>query len=644
MVVLGNRGRCAQPCRLPYELLEEKDINGKVSENIIDKGYLISPRDLCSLEYIPKLINAGVKCFKIEGRLKSPEYVAIVTRIYRKYIDMVLNDEEYIIDEKDNLELKQIFNRGEFSTGHLSNSPNKSLIFKEKPNNMGLYLGNVAGYNKLKGHIKILLNEPLSIGDTINFEKENTKYNISELMLNNSNIPIAKVGDKVVVGRMKGNIHVGDKIYKLSSKEQITKAEASYESENIKLPLKANIRIKKNEPVTMEVSLLNSKYNLYKNISINISSSLIPEEAIKSPITSDRVIAQITKTNNIPFEFKEIHIDLDNGLFIPRIKELNEIRRMALLKLENIIISKNKRNIELDEEKLDKIYQKYLDSYLNKYSIEENKKQVSVYFNIIHPEYDYSKLSKEYISCIYIPLRYFMRKDFSKVLKELTSNFKTYIYMPAIIKSNYKNVIKHGLEDLIEDYNIQGFIVSSLGDLVLLEKYKRKYEFIGNFTLNCFNLSSISNFRNLGLSKMTLSPELNLEDITSIYNVQKDHIPLELIVYGNTPVMKMNYCLLGTSNKCYPECMMRCRTSNKYYLIDRLGFRFRILPDNVQTVTTIFNSKTTCITHINTDINSVRIDLLDENIEEINTIAKASVTRTKLEGKQYTYGNLNREV
>lgn len=644
MVVLGNRGRCAQPCRLPYELLEEKDINGKVSENIIDKGYLISPRDLCSLEYIPKLINAGVKCFKIEGRLKSPEYVAIVTRIYRKYIDMVLNDEEYIIDEKDNLELKQIFNRGEFSTGHLSNSPNKSLIFKEKPNNMGLYLGNVAGYNKLKGHIKILLNEPLSIGDTINFEKENTKYNISELMLNNSNIPIAKVGDKVVVGRMKGNIHVGDKIYKLSSKEQITKAEASYESENIKLPLKVNIKIKKNEPVTMEVSLLNSKYNLYKNISVNISSSLIPEEAIKSPITSDRVIAQITKTNNTPFEFKEIHLDLDNGLFIPRIKELNEIRRMALLKLENIIISKNKRNIELDEEKLDKIYQKYLDSYLNKYSIEENKKQVSVYFNIIHPEYDYSKLSKEYISCIYIPLRYFMRKDFSKVLKELTSNFKTYIYMPAIIKSNYKNVIKHGLEDLIEDYNIQGFIVSSLGDLVLLEKYKRKYEFIGNFTLNCFNLSSISNFRNLGLSKITLSPELNLEDITSIYNVQKDHIPLELIVYGNTPVMKMNYCLLGTSNKCYPECMMRCRTSNKYYLIDRLGFRFRILPDNVQTVTTIFNSKTTCITHINTDINSVRIDLLDENIEEINTIAKASVTHAKLEGKQYTYGNLNREV
>lgn len=628
-------------------MLEEKEINNKVSEKIIDKGYLISPRDLCSLEYIPQLINAGVKCFKIEGRLKSPEYVAIVTRIYRKYIDKVLNNEEYVIDEKDKLELKQIFNRGEFSTGHLSNSANKSLIFKEKPNNMGLYLGNVAGYNKLKGHIKILLNQPLSVGDTINFEKENTKYNVSELMLNNANIPSAKIGDKVVIGRMKGNIHIGDKIYKLSSKEQLTKAEDSYEGENIKIPLKANIKIKNNEPITMDVSVQNAKQSLYKNINVSIASSLVLEPAIKNPFTEERIVSQISKTNNTPFEFKEINVDLDEGLFIPSIKELNEIRRMALTKLENIIIGRIKRNTELDEEKLDRIYDKYTKNFLNKYSVQEEEngaKKVTAYFNIINPKCDYSKLSNRYISCVYIPLRYFMRKECTSALKQITSKFKTYIYMPAIIKANYKNVIKHGLEDLIKEYNIAGFIISSLGDLVLLEKYKGKYEFIGNFTLNCFNTTSIHTFRSLGISKITLSPELNLEDITNIYNIEKNHIPLELIVYGNTPVMKMNYCVLGVSNKCYPDCMMRCRTNNKYYLIDRLGFKFRILPDNVQTVTTIFNSKTTCITHVEAGIDSVRIDLLDESIDEINNIAKASLTGAKLEGKQYTYGNLNREV
>lgn len=647
-VVLGNRGRCAQPCRLPYEVLEEKNINNKTSETIIDKGYLISPRDLCSLEYLPELINAGVKCFKIEGRLKSPEYVAIVTKIYRKYIDMLLNKKEYIIDEKDKLQLKQIFNRGEFSTGHLSNSPNRNLIFKEKPNNMGLYLGNVAGYNKLKGHIKILLNQPLSIGDTINFEKENTKYTISELMLDNLNIPNAEIGSKVIIGRMKGNIHIGDKVYKLSSKQQLLQANSSYLNENIKLPLECKISIKKDKPITMNIHLKDLHYHLYKNIDVHIASSLIPEIAKNNPISKDRIIAQVSKTNNTSFEFTKIDIDLDDGLFIPSIKELNEIRRMALSKLENIIISKNKRVIDLDETKLDKFYEKYSNSYLNKYSIEKdlnnNLKQVSIYLNTINTNYNYLKLSKKYISCVYIPLRYFMRKEYFKSLKDITSNFKTYIYMPAIIKANYKNVIKHSLEDLIKEYNIQGFIVSSLGDFVLLEKYWKKYDFIGNFTLNSFNTTSINVFKSLGLSKITLSPELNLEDITTIYNIEKEHVPLELIIYGNIPIMKMNYCVLGISNKCYPQCMMRCRTNNKYYLIDRLGFKFRILPDNVQTVTTIFNSKITSITHIDTGINSVRVDLLDETIDEINNIAKSCMNGSKLEGKQYTYGNLNREV
>lgn len=633
----GNRGRCAQPCRLPYELIEK--------EKIIDKGYLLSPRDLCALDFIPSLIEAGVKCFKIEGRLKSPEYVATVTRIYRKYIDLYESGKEYKVDEKDVTELKQIFNRGGFSSGHLSTKANHDLIYKEKPNNMGLYVGNVAGYNKLKGHVKLLLNENLAIGDNINFEKENTKYTISELMLNNSNVPNAKVGNKVVIGRMKGNIHIGDKIYKLSSKTQMDNAHNSYMSEHVKLPVKCNITIKKGEPVVMEAAIYGLSDKLYKNISTKIISNLVPEKAINAPITKERIISQIKKTGDTSFEFEEINISMDNDIFIPSIKELNEIRRMALLKLENIIIAKVKRISQFSEDDLDGIYTKYQNSSLNKMKVvEEPRKNIAIYLNVIHPEFDYSKLSKKYISSVYIPLRFFMRKEYAEALETITSNFKTYIYMPAIIKVNYKNVIKHGLEDFIDKFNISGFVVSSLGDFVLLEKYKKKYEFIGNFSLNSFNVNTINIYHNLGIKRVTLSPELNLHDIENIVSIENGHMPLELIVYGNMPIMKMNYCLLGVSNKCYPTCKMRCSTENKYYLRDRLGFQFRILPDNVQTVTTIFNSKTTCITHIDTGINSLRIDLLDETIDEINHIAEAASKGNKLEGKQYTYGNLNRDV
>ena len=665
----GNRGRCAQPCRLPYRLIESsisenghlkafRNIsNTKTSEKIIDKGYLISPRDLCALDFIPSLIDAGVKCFKIEGRLKSPEYVAIVTKIYRKYIDLYESGKEYKVDENDITQLKQAFNRGGFSSGHLSTKANHDLIFKEKPSNMGLYVGNVAGYNRLKGHVKLLLNENLAIGDTINFEKENTKYTISELMIGSSNVPNAKVGSKVVVGRMKGNIHIGDKIYKLSSKTQMDNAHSSYMSEHVKLPVKCNITIKREEPVVMEAAIYGLSDKLYKNISTKIISNLVPEKAINAPMTKERIISQIKKTSDTPFEFEEININMDKDVFIPSIKELNEIRRMALLKLENMIIAKVKRDSLFDEDKLDSIYTKYQNSYLNKMKVYENNvsnteienssssnKELAIYLNIIHPEFNYSKLSKKYISSVYIPLRFFMRKEYAEALETITSNFKTYIYMPAIIKANYKNVIKHGLEDFIDKFNISGFIVSSLGDFVLLEKYKKKYEFIGNFSLNSFNVNTINIYHNLGIKRVTLSPELNLHDIENIVSIENRHMPLELIVYGNMPVMKMNYCLLGVSNKCYPTCKMRCSTENKYYLRDRLGFQFRILPDNVQTVTTIFNSKTTCITHIDTGINSLRIDLLDETIDEINSIAEAAFKGNKLEGKQYTYGNLNRDV
>lgn len=187
MVVLGNRGKCAQPCRLPYTLLEKNSNECKS----IDNGYLLSTRDLCALEFLPKLINSGVTCFKIEGRLKSPEYVATVTRIYRKYIDMVLNNQEYTLDENDKKELMQVFNRGLFSSGHLSSTQNKGLVYPIKQNNMGIPLGTISNYNSAKGYITLRLQDTIALGDSISIDGENGSYKVSELLINNKNSPTA---------------------------------------------------------------------------------------------------------------------------------------------------------------------------------------------------------------------------------------------------------------------------------------------------------------------------------------------------------------------------------------------------------------------------------------------------------------------
>jgi collagenase-like PrtC family protease len=156
------------------------------------------------------------------------------------------------------------------------------------------------------------------------------------------------------------------------------------------------------------------------------------------------------------------------------------------------------------------------------------------------------------------------------------------------------------------------------------------------------NAYSINGFKDLGLSQITLSPELHKNDILEIHN--KTDIKKELIVYGNTPVMTLGYCVLGKSNKCYPNCKALCKSKNIYYLKDRLGLHFRIMPDNVQTLNTIYNSKITSIDFSDLPIDSVRIDILDENILEINNIIQTVQQEKRFEGQNYTNANFIREV
>ena len=123
-----------------------------------------------------------------------------------------------------------------------------------------------------------------------------------------------------------------------------------------------------------------------------------------------------------------------------------------------------------------------------------------------------------------------------------------------------------------------------------------------------------------------------------------NYLPSELIVYGKTPLMNMNYCVLGKTNKCYPTCSSKCMSGNSYYLKDRLNMKFRILFDNIQTVSTIYNCKTTSISSDGFDIACSRIDILDESIDEINNIVNVVKSGSRLEGKEFTNGNLNREI
>ena len=615
----GNRGKCAQPCRLPWSILS--------SHKHIDKqGYLLSPRDLCGLEFIPELIKSGITSLKIEGRMKSPEYVATVTKIYRKYIDLAYDNlNSYVIEEKDRQELLQVFNRGGFSTGHLSSKNNKDLIYEKRQNNMGIYLGKISKYNSSKGLITCKLENSVDIGDSICFEQENTKYTISELMnKNNQNIKNANITDVITFGRMKGNINVGDEIYKINSKSLLAQSKLSYSKEFIKNELICNIKLKKENPIFIEIICLNF------NTSISFTYNYIPQISQNQPLTIEKIINQFNKTIDTPFSFKSINIDLDNNLFLP-ISVLNELRRIAIEKIESNIIQSFKRNNPLP------LKVQHNNSFLK--NSNNNSTEISLLLNIIKPEFDYSRLMN--INRLYIPLKFFENKIYFKILDLLCKKFNVYIYLPTIIRKSYTKLAQKIIDNSLKQFKIKGLVISHISQIELLKQYNN-FDLIGNYTLNIYNSNSIIEFYKLRFSSITISPELNESSLIKVLN--NSVLPKELIVYGNIPVMTTNYCLLGKTNKCYDSCKHLCLTNNDYYLQDRLNMLFRFIPDNKQTITTIYNSKTTSIEYKKYNINFARIDILDEDIETINNIINNVKKDIRFEGKEFTSNNLFRQI
>lgn len=641
-VVHGNRGLCAGPCRLPYTL-----INNKNEE--LNKGNLLSPRDLMGAHYLPSLIKSGVKCFKIEGRLKNPEYVGIVTKYYRNLIDLIYNnidksDSELlkIITEKENEinpitnmtcieELTQSFNRGGFSDGHFSRNPNKELVYKEFAGNTGFYLGKVEKYNSSKGYITLKLNHSIGIGDKISIASE--IYTISELMKHNNNIRTSFSGDIVTIGRIKGNIKHNQKIYKIQSKalNNYISPTFSDNKEFKKIKLNTTINIKNNEKISIKVTGVTNN-SIYYNETAIVELDTFPTIANNSPITKDVIISQISKTGNTPFVFEKIIINLDNNLFVP-IKTLNDLRRNALDKLQKIIIEKhiNSKRLNLNIKKSKNIF--YSKGTKNTISNPFwDNPSINLLLTILDENKNYTDYLKG-VNKLYIPLKYFMIKKYNNQLNILTKNYNTYIYMPNILKDNF--IIN--FDKILELFTIKGFVISSLSQINILKNYN--LELIGNYNLNVYNKYTLQVLKDFGLNSLCITPELSDNDTIDLIN--NFYLPTELFVYGNIPLMTMNYCLLGNSNKCYKECNRYCEKKQKYYIKDRLAYKFRIIPDNFLNITKIYNSKTTSFDYSKFNTKQLRIHILDESPEEIYKIISNVKKNIPFKGNQYC-GHFNK--
>lgn len=338
-----------------------------------------------------------------------------------------------------------------------------------------------------------------------------------------------------------------------------------------------------------------------------------------------------------------IRVELDDGLFLPKVSSLNRLRRLALEAVQNYAYTNLARpSVCFPAEQKD--------SYTHlSLKAEKPKKieppSISLLFNNLSSHFELEKLDS--VDAIYLPLKYFTDKEYTPLITKMSERFSLYLAMPTIVRSNYGNLFSANAKDALDRYHLKGFVISNICNIELLnhtftKESERNYELITNYTFNVYNSQTILALRDLGINRFTFSPEL---DELGMQNLsQTEFLKKEMIVYGKLPLMNMHYCLLGKTNQCYPTCQMRCRNGHIYSLRDRLGCEFRFLPDHIQTVTTLFNSKILSISPNRFSIDSARIDILDESIEQINQIIQTVRSGKRLEGKNYTNGNLNRQI
>ena len=188
--------------------------------------------------------------------------------------------------------------------------------------------------------------------------------------------------------------------------------------------------------------------------------------------------------------------------------------------------------------------------------------------------------------------------------------------MPDIVKDRFVNSTINALNTTFSKFNIYGIVVSNIAELSMIKKANitQDIDLVANYTFNVFNNITTNKLLDIGFNSVTLSPEPDADSVSSVSR------NTEFIVYGTIPLMHTGYCLLGKSNRCYNDCKMLCKNSNNYYLKDRYNFKFRIIPDNLQTITTIYNSRVINVDYSRLNIQRIRFDFLDESIEEINNL------------------------
>lgn len=602
----GNRGRCAQTCRLPYSVFDENGQSVKQTGS-----HILSPKDLCGLEAVPDLIKAGVDSFKIEGRMKKPEYVAVCVKAYREIVDAWFEGRylEQLIRHHKN-EMAEVFNRGGFTKGYYYQKNGKDMMSVKNPGNIGVLVGCVTEISK--NQIKIELEKDVFKGDILVLDgKKDDKITLT------SNVD-AKKGKKITLNAPRTReMNKNQKVMRMLKAPLIKELEP-YITEDKCIPLTGKIELKTGieAKLTLSVTLDGEKYSVTCN-------GEVVQEAASKPVSRDTVLDKVGKTGNTKYYFEEFVTDISENAFYP-LKALKELRRNGIASLEDdILVSKQRKPVKKMDVVLSAPGEKKISSVI---AMVSNKEQ----YKIIKQD--------ERITEIYFDLQYFSMEDIIRIV-EADMEKECFLVLPPVLRQNFQKEI----EEIVKQYNrnewkLAGIVVRNFDEFAYLNQIGYKEKLVIDYSLYAMNDYAAAFYRTYYPdARITVSVELNQKQLKQLNFIRNN---AEIEVFGYQQLMISTQCLQNTLKQCThsnPMFRMQDRYNKSFYVSAICKYCYNLIYNGVPTVLFDMVQK-----DFGNDIIK-RLHFTRETKEEVQEVLNAFFNNKSMECDK-TRGHYNRGV
>ncbi|HWB58303.1 MAG TPA: U32 family peptidase [Chthoniobacteraceae bacterium] len=585
----ANRGECAQACRMPYELV----VDGALRD-LDDKRYLLSPQDLAAVDEIPTLIELGIRSFKIEGRLKSPEYVAAVCQVYRKAIDAALEHREGAVTAEDRYNLEMTFSRGLYS-GWMHGVNHQELVPALHGKKRGPFAGCIVRVGRNFVEIEPLV--PLKPGDGVVFDTGGDTN--------------AEQGGRIwqIKGTRLFFEHGAVDFSKLKADDRVWKTDDPALNGRLRKSFAGNVEARRRERVDLRVAGRVGEPLVVSAGGISVRSAMPLQEARTAPLTNERLREHLGRFGGTIYALGELENGIEDSVILP-IGELNRIRRELVYQLDEARKVKRLEN------------PKPLVEILNAATGRERRIANEASLSVLCRTLEHVE---EALNCgvrtVYTDFEDIRRYKDAVALVRETTGVDILLATPRIQKAGEQGFFK-----LIESAVPDGVLIRNLGAIDYFAGSPLKK--IGDFSLNVANPLTAAYLLQKGLDRITVSYDL---DIGQVLELLRKSPPawFELTIHQHMPMFHMEHCVFAafmSKGTSFLDCGRPCE-KHRVHLRDRVGVEHPLRAD-VGCRNTLFNAAAQTGASFFRDLQAAglrnyRIELLEESADESRAIIRA---------------------